>query len=139
MRPDTAAAAWPPLISLTRLGCALFLAGTAVRLWRGAASLAAKPAAAITVRAITLATLINPKAVLMATGVFAPAAFVQPDLFHATAFAFAIILVPIALGWVSFGALLVAGGGLVSPRTIHRAAAILLACFSASVGVSAVM
>lgn len=130
---------WPPFAPLARLACALFLAAMAVRLWRGTASLTAKPAAAVTTRTITLVTLLNPKALLFATGVFPPAAFVQPDVFYSTALAFAGPLIPIALGWIIFGTALGASPSRISPQMIHRAAAVLLAFFSASIGVSVVI
>ncbi len=134
-----ATAFWPPFGSLARLACALFLAVTAVRLWQGSASLAAQTTSPVTTRALTLATLLNPKALLFATTVFPPAAFTQPDVFSSTALAFAAPLVPISLAWIGFGASLGGAGSRVSLRTIHRTAAILLAFFSASIGISTVI
>ncbi|PKU22750.1 multidrug transporter MatE [Telmatospirillum siberiense] len=134
-----ASAAWPPLMVLARLGCALFLAATALRLWRGTTSLAATPASPITNRTLTLATLLNPKALLFATGIFPATAFTQSDVFYSTALAFAAPLVPITLAWIAFGASLASSQSRISPKLAHRAAAILLACFSASIGLSAVV
>lgn len=131
--------AWPPLAPLARLACALFLAVTAARLWHGATSLTAKPVAAITTRTVTLATLLNPKALLFATGIFPKEAFTQPDVLCSTALAFAAPLIPITLAWIVFGALLAGSQSRISPRMAHRTAAVLLACFSASIGVSAVI
>jgi len=134
-----AAAAWPPIAPLMRLACALFLAVTAVRLWRGTTRLSATPTPSVNTRAITLVTLLNPKAVLFATGGFPPTAFTQPDVFYAMAVAFAIPQLPIALAWIGVGASLSGTVGRISPQTIHRMAAILLAFFSASIGASALI
>jgi threonine/homoserine/homoserine lactone efflux protein len=129
---------WPPLASLMRAACALFLAATAMRLWRGTASLSAKTTSPVTTRTITLATLLNPKALLFATGGFPAIAFTQPDAFYATAVVFSVPLLPITLAWIAFGASL--GGSVfrISPQTFQRASAIVLAFFSASIGVSTV-
>ncbi len=134
-----ATAFWPPLAPLARVACALFLAATAVRLWRGTASLTATtPGGGITTRTMTLATLLNPKALLFATAVFPPAAFTQSDVFSSTALAFAAPLIPISLAWIVFGASL-GFQDRISPQTAHRTAAVLLAFFSATIGVSAVI
>jgi threonine/homoserine/homoserine lactone efflux protein len=134
-----AATLWPPIAPLMRLACALFLAVTAIRLWRGSGRLSAKPAPSVNTRTITLVTLLNPKALLFATGGFPPTAFTQPDVFHAMAIAFAIPQLPIALAWISIGAALGGVGSRFSTQTIHRIAAVLLAFFSASIGASALI
>lgn len=134
-----ATAFWPQFAPLLRLACALFLATTAVRLWRGTAALTAKPKAPVTSRIVTLVTLINPKALLFATGLFPPAAFTRPDVFYATALAFAIPLLPIAAAWIGFGAACEGAVGGFSAQGIQKISAIVLGVFSASIGVSALV
>lgn len=134
-----AAAAWPPLTILARLGSAAFLAYTAYRLWTGATTLAAEPATPITTRTVSIVTLLNPKALLFATSLFPPAAFTDSQVFYATGLAFAAPLIPITLAWIAFGANLANPNSPITATLAHRASAILLACFSVSIGVTAIV
>lgn len=134
-----AAQSWPPVTMLARLGSAIFLAYTAYRLWIGATTLAATPKAPITNRAVTIVTLFNPKALLFATSIFPPEAFTDPHVFYRTGLAFAAPLIPITLAWIAFGASLADPGSRITATVAHRAAAILLACFSVSIGLTTVI
>ena len=84
---------------------------------------------------LLLATLLNPKALLFAVAIFPESAFRSPGEFLLPALSFGLLLAPIALFWILFGAA-VARGRLpwLSPFAIQRGAALVLAGFALSLG-----
>jgi threonine/homoserine/homoserine lactone efflux protein len=116
-----------------RIASGLYIAYLAVDMWRAAVALPGSAQRANGPRALFVATLLNPKALLFAGTIFPSAAFEQ---FAAYAFAmslFACLLVPIALAWISFGAALGSGKlRWLDPVKMQRAASIVLGMFSLS-------
>lgn len=111
-----------------RLGAGLWLAWSALHLWRDArTALAPRPAGA---GRLFLTTLLNPKAL-----VFAFAIFPAEGLGTAMAL-FALLCAGAGTGWVLLGRTL-ALGGYLTPRRVCRATAVAHAGFAAMVAGSA--
>ncbi|WP_207484026.1 lysine transporter LysE [Arenibaculum pallidiluteum] len=130
-----AMAVLPQLGPALRLACAAYLARAAVRLWRAGAP--GGEVAAIGPCGVLVATLLNPKALLFAVGVFPEAAFHSIAGFLEAAGGFSAVLVPVALGWIALGAGLAGGGRGRRSDLAQRGAAMVLLAFSASLGASA--
>ncbi|WP_114391953.1 LysE family translocator [Oleisolibacter albus] len=125
----SAAAPWLP--SALRLLCAAYLVVLALRLWQAGSGLS-QNGPGITPQRLFVATLLNPKGLLFASGLFPAEAFVHIQGFLMAALLFASVLVPVALLWIGFGAHLLSRAG--SGPLLHRAAAALLAGFALFLG-----
>lgn len=124
---------WLP-VSL-RIASALYIAYLAVRMWHSATDMAMAARAVVSRSGLFLATLLNPKALLFAVAIFPKSAFSSVGGFLFSATAFALLLVPIALLWILFGAGMARGRmSWLSPFTIQRGAAVVLAGFALSLG-----
>lgn len=132
-------AGWPSLGMWLQLLSAAYLARMAARLWRGARPLAGGPAATITFGNVLAATMLNPKALIFAAGVFPAAAFASIPGYLAATGLFAATLVPVATAWVGVGASAARSPGAPGLALVHRMAAALLTLFSLSLGTSALL
>jgi threonine/homoserine/homoserine lactone efflux protein len=131
------AAAIAPGAPTVARGCAaLYIAYSALKLWRTAPGAGAEGAAVIGPRALFFVTLLNPKAFFFATVVFPPLSEGAAALGQAYLL-FSSLLLPIAALWMAMGSAVLAYPGK-SPRQplVHRVASCVLFAFSASIFVS---
>jgi len=121
--------AWLP--SLVRMASCLYVAYLAVRMWRTTLAIEATSPMTIGPRTLFVATLLNPKAILFAGTIFPPAAFVDAASYVAAMSIFFMLVLPIGLAWIAFGAAL--GHGRltwISAEGMQRCASVVLAAFS---------
>jgi threonine/homoserine/homoserine lactone efflux protein len=124
-----AAIAGDPRIGLAlRLLLAAYLALLAWRLWRMAAQAQEAEGGPITTLRVLIATLLNPKALVLAFAVFPRPGSLGDALLHGGAFLATAAIV--ALGWIAVGAWVGRQGGAV-PRLLPRLAALGLGAFAA--------
>lgn len=123
--------AWLP--TLLRMASSLYVAYLSVRMWRTASAFPASAQSTIGPRMLFTATLLNPKAILFAGTIFPAAAFESWTAYLEAMAIFTILLVPIGLAWIAFGAGLGSGRLMrISPAQVQRCASIVLAGFSLS-------
>jgi len=128
-----AAQSLPWLPSVLRVASGLYIAYLAVDMWRAAVALPDSAQPANGPRALFVATLLNPKALLFAGTIFPTIAFERWDSYAVATALFACLLAPIALAWIAFGAALGSGKlKWLDPRMVQRAASIVLGVFSLS-------
>lgn len=136
-----AGAALPWLPPLLRMAAAVYLVFLALRLWRqgpdtGGAAPGGAPGRPVDAAALFATTLLNPKALIFAGGIFPAGAFAQPDLFAQSFALFAATLPPIALTWIALGASLPAAVG--QGAGVRRGVALLLVVFAVWIGKAAI-
>lgn len=132
---EPASAALPWLKPVLRLACAAYLVFVAFRLWRSAGDMTG--VAVLGPGRVFTATLLNPKALLFAVSVFPVAAFQAGGVFLQAVALFAAILVPVALAWIGFGAVLNGPKPVIRPRAVQQGAALVLLAFSGVIGAGA--
>ncbi|WP_250438708.1 LysE family transporter [Caballeronia sp. AZ1_KS37] len=109
-----------------------YIALLAIRMWRtaGLISVAQRDFGFST---IFFATLSNPKAMLFAGTIFPRDAFLDLAVYTKSMSIFAIILVPIGIGWISLGAMLNrdrSPSSRLCPERVQRCASIVLGAFA---------
>jgi threonine/homoserine/homoserine lactone efflux protein len=130
------AASHPELPVLSRLLASLYLAWTALSLWRHAGRPIGSGAGQITFRRVFTTTLLNPKALVFAFVIFPPP---QSPALPLLAAIFAVLVVSVANGWIALGAALArSAGGIATPARIGRVAAVALTVFAVLIGSSAI-
>ncbi|QRX82701.1 LysE family translocator [Glaciimonas sp. PAMC28666] len=119
---------------LARSASSLYLIYIAVTVWRTASALPASGQRSIGPKALFVATLLNPKALLFSSAIFPAVAADNIQLYLAATALFSCLLIPIGIAWIVFGAAL-ANGRLqfVDRVKLQRAASLLLCAFSASI------
>ncbi|MGF6551399.1 LysE family translocator [Paraburkholderia youngii] len=128
-----AAQAWPWLPSLLRVAASVYIAWLALDMWRAAVALPGSTQRAGNVRALFVATLLNPKGLLFGGTIFPAAAFMHLPAYLLVMAMFACLAAPIALAWIAFGAALGRGRlGWLEPARVQRGASIVLGVFSVS-------
>lgn len=129
---------FPLLPHVIKFLCALFIIWLAFKMWRTTLAIGEVKSSPVGKRALFMATLLNPKGLLFASAVFPSSTFVDLPSFTGQFLVFSLLLIPIACGWIAFGALL--GSGRVPwlrPDYLQRGAALVLAVFALSIGMSA--
>lgn len=131
-----AAAVAPRAPTIARACAALYIAYSAIKLWRTAPQAGAAGSTGIGPRALFTVTLLNPKAFFFATVVFPPLA-AGPAAIGQAYLIFSSLLLPIAALWISMGAAVLAYPS-ATPRQplVHRIASVVLFAFSGSIFVS---
>jgi threonine/homoserine/homoserine lactone efflux protein len=104
---------------------AVYLGWVAVRLWTRSAALTGE--GAVTLRAVFVTTLINPKALVFAFGII-PAA--HPALWAYVA-AFAVTVPLVGLCWIGVGGLIGAASGERHAGLVRKVASVALVGFAA--------
>ncbi|MGE8636584.1 MAG: LysE family translocator [Achromobacter piechaudii] len=122
---------WLPVV--VRVSASAYIAYLAIRMWRAASAVPSAAQQVIGMRALFVATLLNPKGILFASAIFPSAAFLSvPDYLAAMAI-FAALLLPVGLLWVAFGASLGRRKmRWINPAQVQRGASLLLGVFSLS-------
>ncbi|MFI5407889.1 LysE family translocator [Kaistia sp. UC242_56] len=129
------AAEHPIVPILSKIVASLYLAGSAVALWRQAAREALPGGAPISVRRVFVTTLLNPKALIFAFLIF------PRDLASLPGFAglFSVLVVGVACGWITLGSSLSrSAGGFATPARVSRFAAVALVVFASVMASSAI-
>ena len=126
-----AVAPWAPPVA--RACAAVYIAYSAIKLWRTAPQAGAAGSMGIGPRDLFTVTLLNPKAFFFATVVFPPLAAGPAALLEAYMI-FSALLLPIAALWISMGAAVLAYPS-ATPRQpmVHRIASVVLMGFSGSI------
>jgi len=129
----SAAHAIPGLGAILRVICGLYIAYLAIKMWRTTTVHSTSKNSAIDLRTMFVATLFNPKGLLFAGSLFPASAFINLRDYAASITVFSCLTIPIAFGWISFGATLGQGGhAWVNPVKLQRGASIVLSAFSIS-------
>lgn len=108
-----------------KVAVALYLIWVAVALWRRSASLTGD--GAVTMRAMFVTTLLNPKSLVFAFGII-PAAHSSLWAYIA---ALAVAILAVGLGWVLIGRMIGAASGQRHSDTIGKVASVTLVGFAA--------
>lgn len=128
-----AAKAFPWLASALRIASGGYIAWLAVRMWRAARPRADAGQPSITIGTLFVATVLNPKGLLFASTIFPASAFGSAYAYVFAMGKFAALLMPVALGWIAFGAGMGSGAvPWVDPVKVQRGASIVLGVFSLS-------
>lgn len=137
---NEASHALPWLPPVVRLLCGLYIAYLAVKMWRAAAALATeRQAAALGMRDLFVATLLNPKGILFGGTLFPAAAFALPQAYLQAMGVFVLCVLPIGTLWIAFGAQLASGKiKWLRPRHVQRGASVVLGVFSLSLAWTAI-
>ncbi len=110
-----------------RLAAAAFLFLSAIRLWRSAGLVG--PSGPINLRHVFLITLINPKGLIFAFGVFPKPQMLATEPGHVVVFAGTAALA--ALAWIAAGAALARNSQSLSrPENVSRAMSVILGFFA---------
>ncbi|WP_447918282.1 LysE family translocator [Achromobacter aegrifaciens] len=128
---EQAARSLPWLSVSVRLASSVYIACLAVRMWRAARTVPVAARQVIGMRTLFVATLLNPKGILFASAIFPQAAFWSLSAYLGAMALFAVLLVPIGLAWVAFGASLgSAKARWIDPAQAQRGASVILGLFS---------
>jgi threonine/homoserine/homoserine lactone efflux protein len=131
-----AVAATPAAATALKAAAAVWLAISAVRLWRDAGTGFVSTPRPVSPARVFVTTLLNPKALVFAFVVFPQGGGIA--LAAATA-AFVVLVLVVAASWIGLGSLITrAGRGWITPRIVSRTAALALAVFATLVAGSAV-
>ena len=127
------AVAHPQILSVIKLACASYLLLLAAKMWARGTLEEDRRSKPVTWHDVVVATLLNPKAFLLASTAFPLQAF-QNVGNGAVAFgAFLLVLVPIGAGWASLGRVTrILASGPRHITALFRSASVLLVLFSAS-------
>ncbi|MDN7490971.1 LysE family transporter [Burkholderia sp. AU45274] len=127
----TFAAAHPHVLTVIKVACSSYLLLLAVNMWTQGRMEEDKLAKVVTWRNLFVATLLNPKAFLLASTAFPLQAFHDAGNGVVAFGAFLLVLVPIGTGWASLGRVTsVLASGPRHITTLLRSASMLLVLFS---------
>jgi threonine/homoserine/homoserine lactone efflux protein len=137
---NEASHALPWLPPVVRLVCGVYIAYLAVRMWRAATALATEGRTTpLGIRDLFVATLLNPKGILLGGTIFPAAAFTTPHAYLQAMSVFVILVLPIGSLWIAFGAHLASGRiKWLRPQHVQRGASVILAVFSISLAWAAI-
>lgn len=125
---------YPWIIVAVRAGASGYLAWMAIKVWRAAGTPAGMVRRTITPGSLFAATLMNPKGLLFASTIFPAHAFDNLEMYAIAMAGFSCMLVPIAVGWVSFGMALSSGRlSFINPVKLQRTIALTVGLFSMSI------
>ena len=134
---STALPLLPTFLKLMSAGYILYLA---IKLWRTANQQVALNQPTIRPRELLFATLLNPKALLFASAIFPAVAWKSQDIYLAHMSAFVGLILPIALFWISVGAMLATNKvKWLSQSKLQRTASVVLISFSIPISYSALI
>jgi len=134
---STALPLLPTFLKLMSAGYILYLA---IKLWRTANQQVALNQPTIRPRELLFATLLNPKALLFASAIFPAVAWKSQDIYLAHMSVFVGLILPIALFWISVGAMLATNKvKWLSQSKLQRTASVVLISFSIPISYSALI
>ncbi|MDU6101368.1 MAG: LysE family transporter [Acinetobacter sp.] len=130
----------PWLPALLKLISATFILYLAFKLWITSTNDIKLDSPLITPKALFVATLLNPKALLFASAIFPAVAWKSQDIYLAHMSAFVGLILPIALFWISVGAMLATNKvKWLSQSKLQRTASVVLISFSIPISYSALI
>ncbi|RPE30745.1 threonine/homoserine/homoserine lactone efflux protein [Acinetobacter sp. BIGb0102] len=126
----------PPLL---KLFSAVFIIYLAVKLWLTSTKEIDLNQPLITSKALFVATLLNPKALLFASAVFPHTAWLNPDQYFIHMGTFLALITPIAFLWIAFGTMLISNKVVwLNQLNLQRTAAFILTFFAMPLAFSAI-
>jgi Putative threonine efflux protein len=126
----------PAILKLMSAGFILYLA---FKLWMTSSEDIKLDRPLITPKALFLATLLNPKALLFASAIFPHTAWEIPHLYFIHIVVFLSLITPIAFLWIMFGTVLISNKVTwLNQRNLQRIAAFILTFFAMPIGYSAI-
>jgi threonine/homoserine/homoserine lactone efflux protein len=129
----------PALVGGIKIACALYIAYLAIDMWRSNQTVKNEEHKRMTFRSMYCATLLNPKAILFASGIFPLEAFSSINGFFISVTCFVFTLVPVAIGWLWLGSTLKGGqNSIFKPAIFLRSASLVLFLFSGALAYSVV-
>jgi threonine/homoserine/homoserine lactone efflux protein len=128
----------PLLPTFLKLLSAAYIFFLAIKLWRTANQDVVLNQPTIRPKELLCATLLNPKALLFASAIFPAAAWKSQDIYMAHMSTFVGLILPIALFWISVGAMLATNKvNWLSQAKLQRTACIVLVSFAIPISYSA--
>ncbi|ENU92587.1 hypothetical protein F971_01570 [Acinetobacter vivianii] len=128
----------PLLPTFLKLLSAAYIIFLAIKLWRTANQDVVLNQPTIRPKELLCATLLNPKALLFASAIFPAAAWKSQDIYMAHMSTFVGLILPIALFWISVGAMLATNKvNWLSQAKLQRTACIVLVSFAIPISYSA--
>ena len=128
----------PLLPIFLKLLSAAYIVFLAIKLWRTANQDVVLNQPTIRPKELLCATLLNPKALLFASAIFPAAAWKSQDIYMAHMSTFVGLILPIALFWISVGAMLATNKvNWLSQAKLQRTACIVLVSFAIPISYSA--
>ncbi|ENX35111.1 hypothetical protein F889_00778 [Acinetobacter colistiniresistens] len=126
----------PPLIKLLS---ATFIIYLAVKLWITSTKELDLSQPLITSKALFVATLLNPKALLFASAIFPHTAWLNLHEYIVHMGTFLALITPIAFLWIAFGSILISNKiSWLNQRNLQRSAAFVLTFFAMPLAYSAI-
>lgn len=126
----------PPLLKLFSAAFIIFLA---VKLWLTSTQKIDLNQPLITSKALFIATLLNPKALLFASVVFPQTVWQSSEQYFIHMGTFLALITPIAFLWIAFGTLLISNKiSWLNQRNLQRTAAFILTFFAMPLAYSAI-
>lgn len=127
----------PTFLKLLSAGYIIFLA---IKLWRTANQEVILNQPTIRPRELLCATLLNPKALLFASAIFPTTAWQTKEIYVAHMSSFVALILPIALFWISVGAVLATNKvKWLSQSKLQRTASVVLISFAIPISYSALI
>ncbi len=127
----------PTFLKLLSAGYIIFLA---IKLWRTANQEVILNQPTIRPRELLCATLLNPKALLFASAIFPTTAWQTHEIYVAHMSSFVALILPIALFWISVGAVLATNKvKWLSQSKLQRTASVVLISFAIPISYSALI
>lgn len=125
---------------LLKLLSAFYIIYLAIKLWRTAKLQHSLNIPTIRARELFVATLLNPKALLFASAIFPPIAWLSLKIYAHHMLGFLILIVPIAMLWTYLGAVLATNKvKWLNQSNLQRSASLVLMSFSIPLGYSAIL
>ncbi|OEY94655.1 multidrug transporter MatE [Acinetobacter proteolyticus] len=126
----------PPLIKLLS---ATFIIYLAIKLWITSTKELDLSQSLITSKALFVATLLNPKALLFASAIFPHTAWLNLHEYIVHMGTFLALITPIAFLWIAFGSILISNKiSWLNQRNLQRSAAFVLTFFAMPLAYSAI-
>ena len=125
---------YPWLAILVRAASSFYLICIAVKVWRAATALPSLRPQTISPKALFIATILNPKALIFSSLIFPSISMDNIQIYLAAMALFSCMVVPIGIVWTMFGAALNRGRlKFVTRIKLQRATALIIGAFSASI------
>lgn len=130
----------PLLLTFLKLLSAGYIIFLAIKLWRTANQEVILNQPTIRPRELLCATLLNPKALLFASAIFPTTAWQTQEIYVAHMSSFVALILPIALFWISVGAVLATNKvKWLSQSKLQRTASVVLISFAIPISYSALI
>jgi threonine/homoserine/homoserine lactone efflux protein len=130
----------PLLPTILKLFSASYIIYLAIKLWRTANIEVSFNQPTIRARELFIATLLNPKALLFASAIFPPIAWVNIDYYVSHMLVFMLLIVPIAFFWTFLGSVLASNKiQWLNQKNLQKTASLVLLSFSIPLSYSAIL